>query len=35
MRYIVHCFVLDGKFQGYLVISLYTFNKTKGYKWVK
>jgi len=21
---IVHCFILDGKFQGYLVISLYT-----------
>jgi len=27
MRYIVHCFVLNGSYQGYLVISLYTLYK--------
>jgi hypothetical protein len=29
---IVHCFILNGKYQGYLVISLYALNKLKGYK---
>jgi len=32
MCYIVHCLILNGKYQGYLVIYMYTAYKPKGYK---
>ncbi len=35
MCYIVHCFVLNGKYQGYLAISPYTLNEKKGYNLIE
>jgi hypothetical protein len=31
---IVHCFILDGKFQGYLAISIFTQHFWKCYKLI-